>query len=65
MSDFSGGEDEVYVRYEDVENASNNSDDDDEDDEEINVAAGRRWDPLGEEKGNNDAAFDQTPRQER
>lgn len=53
MTDFSEGEDEVFIRYQDDKNTSNNSDEE-EDEEEIDVAAGRRWDPLGEEKEKND-----------
>lgn len=66
MTDFSEGEDDVFIRYEDDKNASNNSDDDDEEEEEeIDVAAGRRWDPLGEEKEKDEPDIDQNSRHER
>lgn len=61
MTDFSEGEDEVFIRYEDDKNTSNNSDEE----EEIDVAAGRRWDPLGEEKENDETVVDQASRHER
>ncbi|XP_055301080.1 RUN domain-containing protein 1 isoform X2 [Sitodiplosis mosellana] len=60
MTDFSEGEDEVFIRYEDDKNTSNNSDEE----EEIDVAAGRRWDPLGEEKENDETVVDQASRHE-
>lgn len=60
MTDFSEGEDEVFIRYEDDKNTSNNSDE-----EEIDVAAGRRWDPLGEEKETDEPDIDQVSRHER
>lgn len=55
MSDFSEGEDDVFIRYEEDKNTSNNSDE-----EEIDVAAGQRWDPLGEEKEKDESVADQT-----
>lgn len=62
MSDFSEGEDDVFIRYEpeDEKNTSNNSDE-----EEIDVAAGRRWDPLGEENEKDEPVVDQPSRHER
>lgn len=57
MSDFSEDEEEVFIRYEEDKNLSNNSDE-----EEIDVAAGRRWDPLGEEKENDELVIDQETR---
>lgn len=60
MSDFSEDEDEVFIRYEEDKNISNNSDE-----EEIDVAAGRRWDPLGEEKEKDESNVDQTSRHDR
>lgn len=61
MSDFSEGEDEVFIRYEDDKNTNNNN----SDEEEIDVAAGRRWDPLGEEKEKDEQIVDQASRHER
>lgn len=60
MSDFSEGEDDVFIRYEDDKNTSNNSDE-----EEIDVAAGQRWDPLGEEKEKDESVADQTQHHDR
>ncbi|XP_031628480.1 RUN domain-containing protein 1 [Contarinia nasturtii] len=65
MTDFSEGEDEVFIRYEGDKKINNSSGDDDfDDEEEIDVAAGRRWDPLGEEKDNDETVVDQTSRHE-
>lgn len=63
MTDFSEGEDEVFIRYQHDKNTSNNSDEEEE--EEIDVAAGRRWDPLGEEKEKDENDVDQETRHER
>lgn len=62
MSDFSEGEDDVFIRYEgdDGKDTSNNSDE-----EEIDVAAGRRWDPLGEENEKDEPIVDQPTRNDK
>lgn len=66
MTDFSEGEDEVFIRYEGDKNTNNSSGDDDfDDEEEIDVAAGRRWDPLGEEKDIDESVDDQESRHEK
>lgn len=61
MSDFSEDDDEVFVRYEGEKDLSIHSDSDGE----IDVAAGRRWDPLGEEKEEIDSNIDYELRHER
>lgn len=63
MSDFSEDDDEVFVRYEGDDKDSKPVTDSDE--EEIDVAAGRRWDPLGEEKEEDDSNIDHGLRLER
>lgn len=61
MSDFSEDDDEVFVRYEGEKELSAHSDSD----VEIDVAAGRRWDPLGEEKEEIDSNIDSELQNER
>lgn len=52
MTDFSEGEDEVFSGNVDSKNTS--------DEDELDVAAGRRWDPLGEEKETGDPVGDES-----
>lgn len=59
MSDFSEDDDEVFIRYEGDKETNNTSD------SEEDVAAGRRWDPLGEEKEEDDSKIDYELRHER
>lgn len=66
MSDFSEGEDDVFIKYEPADDTketncknNNNSSED-----EIDVAAVERWVPLGEEKDINEAPFDDASRQD-
>lgn len=63
MSDFSEGEDDVFIKYE----AENNSkvNDSSSDEEEIDVAAVERWVPLGEEKESNETNVDHLTRNKR
>lgn len=66
MSDFSEGEDDVFIKYEGddaSENKAKNNNSSSED--EIDVAAVERWVPLGEEKEINETAIDGTSRQDR
>lgn len=53
MSDFSEGEDDVFIKYEAEDNSKVN--DRSSDEEEIDVAAVERWVPLGEEKESNES----------
>lgn len=67
MSDFSEGEDDVFIKYEpeatqDTTTTGNNNNSSSED--EIDVAAVERWVPLGEEKEIDEASFDGPSRQE-
>lgn len=52
MSDFSEDEDDVFIKDDKIDNNC-----DDEDDLDV-LAAGRRWDPLGEEKENDETTHD-------
>lgn len=56
MSDFSEDEDDVFIKNDKCDEKSDNIDDE-EDDLDV-LAAGRRWDPLGEEKEIDETASD-------
>lgn len=63
MSDFSEGEDDVFIKYEAEDNGKIN--DSSSDEEEIDVAAVERWVPLGEENENDETSVDHSTRNKR
>lgn len=66
MSDFSEGEDDVFIKYEgDDTNENKAKHNNSSSEDEIDVAAVERWVPLGEEKEINETAIDGTSRQDR